>query len=186
MPILLFCTALEAKPFIPEVLAVELSRDIELFALAESRTVEGDFKTELRDGESFTTDFIGASEEDCQTWALEQMKHHKSVESQLIAIADERLASDQTIIMQYYNEGPELEFPPYGTLPPENNKWYSFRIKYKDAFAFDAALSFGAFDVVFPTYFGRKDVLTDEQGIFDVQRAEKMSVSNDGIGETSE
>ncbi|KAI1378082.1 hypothetical protein F4677DRAFT_34840 [Hypoxylon crocopeplum] len=190
MPILLFCTALEAKSIMPKLLAVEASKNIDLFALAGSREVqkEEDLKTELKEGELFETDFIGASEGDCQAWALEQMGRFNSLDKQLIAIADKRSAQDQTIVMQFYNEEPGLEFPGHGTLPPEQGKWYSFRIKYEDTFTLDSALSYGAFDVVYPTYFGRKDLLTDDQGIFDVQKAQRMSIGKetDVEGETAQ
>jgi hypothetical protein len=47
-----------------------------MFWLVESNIGPTDrpgFKHELKDDETFESDFIGASEHDCQKWAVEQM-----------------------------------------------------------------------------------------------------------------
>ncbi|KAI4596882.1 hypothetical protein KJ359_004791 [Pestalotiopsis sp. 9143b] len=178
MGILLFCTAEEAKSIVPEVLAVEQSQDIDLFVLAQYRHPEqGQEKrlVELKEDETFETDFIGASDIDCQSWAREQIPLDKSLDAELIAIVDERSARDKTIVMQFFNKKSGMDFPPYGTLPPEENAWYSFRIPYKSTFTLVAALTETAFDVAYPVYFGRKEEFTNAQGLFEVDRAESAA-----------
>lgn len=98
---------------------------------------------------------------------------------------DQRSTRDKTIIVQFFNEKPGLDFPPYGTLPPEENAWYSFRIRYNDAFTLVAALTETAFDVSYPVYFGRKDEFTNEEGVFEVQKAEKAAAGEDAAAALS-
>ncbi|KAI0411824.1 hypothetical protein F5X98DRAFT_380356 [Xylaria grammica] len=145
---LLFCTAEEAKPIVYKVVGVKLQGvDESLFYLVESRAGPRDgarsFKKELAEGEILETDFIGASESDCQT------------------------------------RGPGVEVGDEGIFPKDAGKWYDFRINYRDADVLTSSLSFGAFDVVYPVYFGRKEELTDKRGIFDVSKAEKLSIGED-------
>ena len=45
---------------------------------------------------------------------------------------------------------------------------------YEEADKVFTALSLGAFDIVYPVYFGPKDELTDERGVFDVAKAEEL------------
>ncbi|KAK9772693.1 hypothetical protein AB5N19_14294 [Seiridium cardinale] len=182
MGILLFCTAQEAKSVVPEVLATEQSQGIDLYVLAQYRNPDQarqNLTVELTDGETFESDFIGAREVECQAWAQQQILLNRSFDQELIAILDRRSALDKTIIMQFFNQKPGLDFPPYGTLPPEENVWYSFRIPYKDAFALVAALTETALDVAYPIYFGRKEEFTNEQGVFEVHRAEVAAAGKD-------
>lgn len=200
MGILLFCTAQEAKlvsalcltnvssadksdvQVVPEIMATEQSQGIDLFVLAQSRNhdqAQQNLIVELKDGETFETDFIGAREVDCQSWAQTQILLDKSLDNELIAIVDQRSALDKTIIMQFFNQKPGLDFPPYGILPPKENVWYSFRIPYKDAFTLVAALTATAFDVAYPIYFGRKEEFINEQGVFEVHKAEIAAAGKD-------
>jgi hypothetical protein len=48
----------------------------------------------LRDDETFDTDFIGASEEECQQWVKENGARVNFITHDLIAIADARSAKD--------------------------------------------------------------------------------------------
>ncbi|ETS83890.1 hypothetical protein PFICI_05766 [Pestalotiopsis fici W106-1] len=178
MGILLFCTAEEAKLVVPEILATEQSQGIDLYVLAQYRNPDQarqNSLVELKDGETFENDFIGAHETDCQSWAREQIALDKSLDAELIAIADQRSARDKTIMMQFFNKKPGIDFPPYGILPPEEEAWYSFRIPAKDAFTLVAALTETALDVAYPVYFGRKDEFTNEQGVFEVHRADNAA-----------
>jgi hypothetical protein len=83
--------------------------DVPPFLLVESRVcptgAEG-FKKGLGDDETFETEFIGASEEDCQRWVQENTRNF--IVADLIAIADARTAKDGTILIQPYQQ----EFPP--------------------------------------------------------------------------
>ncbi|KAI1772035.1 hypothetical protein F4818DRAFT_185775 [Hypoxylon cercidicola] len=173
---LLFCTAEEAKPFIPTIMSDRV------FDLVESREIPGEgerFKRTLEEGATFRTDFIGASVEECETWTQELWQRTNLGEGFMIAIADKRTASDHTISLLYYNDNSDdMEFEEFegGKLPAKNDTWYEFRIKYKDSFPIFAALSETEPDVVYPTYFGRKDECTDKDGIFDVEKAERLLV----------
>lgn len=128
----------------------------------------------LADHESFETDFIGASGQDCRAWALEKQFQINMIEQDIIAVADKRSASDDTLSIQYYNRGKGLEFGNLGILPQEEDKWYDFRIVYKDSFQVYSSLLFVTFDASYPVYFGHKNELTDEHGIFDVAKATEL------------
>src|SRR5205814_9191488 len=92
-----------------------------LFHLVESRvcpTSSEGFKTGLGDNETFETDFIGASEEDCQQWVQENAPQVKFIVPDLIAIADARSAKDGTILIQVYqHEAPPDEEELEGDVP---------------------------------------------------------------------
>jgi len=177
---------------------------VPLFHLVESRecptTSEG-FKQGLQEGEAFETDFIGASEQDCQQWVRENAPRVNFIVPDLIAIADARSAKDDTILIQKYQyeapppvdgEDDELDgsFPPFGRLPPRDkgNTWWSYRVESKGAY--DALLDlgeFGVFEARLP-YYGYKDRLTDEHGVFNVAKATRITLGEDPetvIGEES-
>jgi hypothetical protein len=153
-----------------------------IFYLVESNVCPSNregFKTELTDDETFETDFIGASEQDCKEWALEKQFQVKFIEQNIIAIVDARSARDNTLLIQYYAEEldppePALEFGEFGALPQEPNTWYDYRIDYKGAALVHIALTYGPFDTAYPTYFGRKEELTDEHGVFNVAMADRL------------
>ncbi|CAJ2507897.1 Uu.00g090830.m01.CDS01 [Anthostomella pinea] len=188
---LLFCTAEEAKPFVHKVMAVKLQgTDESLFNLVESRAgprrdaeaqsqrqSQRCFKRALGQDEAFGAEFIGAPEHECQAWALEMQARHNFIEQDLIGIADARSARDGTLLIQFYGRAPGLECgDDKGVFPreTETNTWHGFRIDYREAERVSASLQFGASEVVYPVYFGRKEELTDERGVFDVARAERI------------
>lgn len=163
-----------------------------MFHLVESRvcpTSSEGFKKRLGDNETFETDFIGASEEDCQQWAQENPRNF--IDSELITVADARTAKDGTILIQVYQsdlppEENEYErdhppFPPFGELPPrdKNNTWWSYRVDIKDApeALLDLGL-FGIFEAVLP-YYGYKDRLTNDRGVFNVAKARRITLGED-------
>lgn len=158
-----------------------------IFYLVESRAGPSDgqgFKAELNDDETFETDFIGASEQDCQQWAVEKQSQHNIIEQDIIAIADVRSATDSTLLMQHYvhkeADGEEpLQFGRYGVLPRERDTWHDFRIDPSGADNVLAALEYVTFDVSYPVYFGHKEELTDEHGVFDVARAQRLMEDED-------
>lgn len=78
--------------------------------------------------------------------------------------------------MQYYtgNLEPGLDFGRYGVLPREPDTWLDFRIDYKKAFQAYSSLQYGPIDSVYIVYFGLKNELTDESGVFDVDKAERL------------
>jgi hypothetical protein len=167
--------------FVRKALDTYEDPEVRTFYLVESRDgPSGDqrFRQTLGDDETFETDFVGASAQECQSWALDMQSRHNFIERDLIAIADVRSASDDTLSMHFYS-GEPLEYEPYGLLPRSSNTWYEFRIDHKGADKLYTSLNFGMFEFVFPVYFGRKEELTDENGIFDVERAERICATGD-------
>jgi hypothetical protein len=78
-----------------------------LFYLVQSRlcpTSSEEFELRLLDDETIETDFIGASEEDCQQWVKENAARVNFIAPDLIAIADARSAKDGTILIQVYQD----------------------------------------------------------------------------------
>jgi len=161
-----------------------------MFWLVESRICPAEykgFKHELGDGETFETEFIGASEEDCQKWEREISDEVNFINRALIAIADARTVKDQTLLIQFYQLSalptPEdnLPWPEFGDLPPpdKENTWWSYRVSFKDAAEAILALGpHGIEDNDLP-YFGLKDRLTDENGVFNVVKARCIALGED-------
>jgi len=114
----------------------------------------------------------------------------KFIISSQIAIADARIAKDGTILVQVYQqeppsyyEEPDPGFPPFGILPPRdrNNTWWSYRVNFKDApLALLDLGEFGIYETALP-YYGYKDRLTDERGVFNAVNARRI-----GLGEYPE
>ncbi|GFG09962.1 hypothetical protein IFM5058_04687 [Aspergillus udagawae] len=192
---LLFCVAEEAKPFIPKVLR-EFSTEKDappLYYLVESNICpdkrEG-FRIELQDSETFNSDFINASKEQCQNWALDKWYQAKVkfIEPNIIAIADEQSARDGTLLMSYYYpevslEEPTFEFDGWGPLPPKASTWYYFRIDHRAADDFHGSLMWFSRESAYPIYFGCPEKFTDETGVFDVFKAVKYMNGEDSDGD---
>lgn len=160
-----------------------------LFYLVDSHTLpknDEKFRMELGENETFETDWIGASEQDCQKWTLEKQYQVNWISQDVIAIADARSARDDTILIQFHSrvEPEPLEFGRYGVLPQEQNTWYNFRVELSKADPVLCSLSEGAFDCVYPVYFGHKEMLTDVHGVFDVDKAERLVRGEDPESET--
>jgi hypothetical protein len=144
------------------------------------------FRIELQDGETFNSDFINASKEQCQNWALDKWYQAKVkfIEPNVIAIADERSARDGTLLMSYYYpevspEEPTFEFNGWGPLPPKANTWYDFRIDHRAADDFHGSLLWFSRESAYPIYFGCPEKFTDETGVFDVFKAVKYMNGED-------
>ena len=161
-----------------------------MFWLVESRICPAEykgFKHELGDGETFETEFIGASEEDCQKWGRENSVKANVVNPALIAIADARTAKDQTLLIQLYHSPglltPEdmLSWPEIGEIPPSDkeNTWWSYRVSFKDAPEAILALGPEGIDENDFPYYGLKDRLTDENGVFNVVKAGRIALGED-------
>ena len=142
----------------------------------------------MGDNETFETDFIGASAEDCQQWAQANAPQVKFMAPDLITIADARSAQDGTILIQVY----QAEVPPYedereedlpltAKLPPrdKSNTWWSYRVDFQDAPC--ALLDLGEFGIpeAAVPYYGYKDRLTDERGVFNVAKAKRITLGED-------
>ena len=140
---------------------------------AGPRNDDQKFPTKLGESDSVETDFIGVSQQDCQKWALEQQSRHNFIEQNIIAIIDRRSVEDDTVIISYFNPQVDkpLRFGRFGPLPKEGDTWYDFRVKYQHAADVWATLANVEPDVAYPAYFGLKEELTDERGVFDNARA---------------
>jgi hypothetical protein len=143
--------------------------------LVESRICPKDragMKKRLGDTESFNSEFIGASVEECRNWLLEyQTPKRNWFYDGLLFIADERSAKDETLLATYNSQNPILFEVDNITLPQKAHTWYNFRIHYKDAGEMFVDLYFRPPDDVLPTYFLRTEELTDEHGIFRMDKA---------------
>lgn len=117
-----------------------------MFYLVESRTCpdnpEG-FKEELQDGETFETNFIGDSVQDCQNWVLQNQVQQKFIEQDFIAIADARSATDSTLLVKVYGRELNSEEP----VEFELNTWVDWRIEPQGAGQIWTSLFFGALEV---------------------------------------
>jgi hypothetical protein len=151
-------------------------------------TAPDNLKSVLEPDETFQSDFIGASEEDCQQWTREMAPKVNFIVPDVLVIADARGAEDDTVLVQSYqaettgtDEDLEPTFPPFGILPPPDkaNTWWSFRVKRTDAL--QAMLDLGEFGIpeTVLAYYGYKERLTDEQGVFDVARASRITLGED-------
>jgi hypothetical protein len=157
------------------------------YYLVESKTLPAErsgFKTELQDGETFESDFIGASPEECKAWTREKQFQVNFIEQDILAILDARSAQDKTIVMSCYIcpemcEPPRMIFPPFGILPrPQDaNTWSDYRIEYPYGSAIVSFWNFCGPVVTYPALLGKKEDFTDEHGVFDVAGAERFCVS---------
>jgi hypothetical protein len=132
------------------------------------------FKCQLQDGEPFESEFIGASQEECQNWAKRNWDDVNFIQENIIAIADERSARDGTLLLSYYcstAEHAQLEFEGWGFLPPRSDTWYDFRIEPRGSDDLHTDLFFAPIETAYPTYFGRPEKFTNDAGVFDVSKA---------------
>jgi hypothetical protein len=183
--------------FVREVLALSDPEEDEdplpIFYLVESRTCPADgtgFKQRLADQQAFESEFIGASAEECEQWEREQTSETNFIVHGLIAIADAQSAKDGTLLISSYQwEDPEPEedeeddapFPPFGHLPPRDkaNTWWHYRVKPEHVYWTLLDLGeFGVLEASLP-YYGYKDRITDEHGIFDTAKARRIMFGED-------
>ncbi|KAI0191618.1 hypothetical protein F4808DRAFT_443602 [Astrocystis sublimbata] len=178
--VLLFCTAEEAKPFVPQVLATDGGDGTFPYFLVESHQPPShwkDFKSTLGNDETFATEFIGASVEHCGDWALEQQQKNPMIEQDVIVILDARSVEDHSITLWFYARDEDAELLAKGQEP---NAWHDFRIPFKKAQPLVAHLLFGNADESWGVTFHRKGELTDENGIFDWDKC--IDLVNHGEG----
>jgi hypothetical protein len=148
-------------------------------------TSEQEFKQDLGENETFETDFMGSSIKDCQNWALENQQAVNFLETDLIAVVDARSAKDETILLTHYTrdsgiDEPEYEDDEFGVLPHEQAIWYDYRIDHGQEMEATLCLTtHSPYETFYPTYFGRKEALTNENGVFDVARAARFMAGED-------
>lgn len=74
------------------------------------------------------------------------------------------------------NESSENRLYPINLYPSEKNCWYDFRVDLKPEIidVILSSMSHGNIGNVLEAYYGMKEELTDENGVFDVLRAERI------------
>ncbi|KAF2675479.1 hypothetical protein BT63DRAFT_450466 [Microthyrium microscopicum] len=97
----------------------------------------------------------------------------------LIFIANERSAKDGILLAQYWP--PEnsanlvpVEYESFGSLPKELHEWYEYRFDTKLSEKVQLHLLYLDEEMMYPVYLGRKEKFTNESGIFDVARADRI------------
>lgn len=154
------------------------------YFLAESRegSAEGQqFRDRLAEGETFATDFLGASVEECGAFQLEQQRRNKKMEADSMVLLDARSGQDETVLFGYYVRSGDADL-----LPKDKRgaTWYTFRIPYTKVFAMRSAMPpYGDADETWGVYYHRKEELTDEHGVFDFDKAEELVCEGEGFVE---
>lgn len=123
------------------------------------------------DSEPLQAEF--ASHADCQRWMLQHGMHMRELDWRVLFIADKRSAEDGTLSFQFFppSEKPTNVWVNYGPLPPVTRTWYEWRIEHTDWEEAVGSMTFNPPDMVDPVYYGMKDELTDERGVFNVTEA---------------
>ncbi|KAI1292442.1 hypothetical protein F5Y03DRAFT_402951 [Xylaria venustula] len=177
---LLFCTAEEAKAFVPQVLASEEGQGIYPWALVESR--QGlrsgqPFRDRQRGDETFETDFIGASVADCGAWTLERIDNNCLFTDSMI-ILDARSAKDQTVTLCIY---PLPGDAAYLRRDQEPETWYPFRVHYLKIWNLSVEFSdTGDPHDTYGALFRRSEEFTDSNGLFDYDGALEVILAGEG------
>ncbi|KAI1360584.1 hypothetical protein F5Y08DRAFT_348653 [Xylaria arbuscula] len=184
---LLFCTAQEAKPFVYQVLQDDGQKNHAPpgnsylpYYLVQSRNIDAQdhkFIQQLAPGEDFDTDFVGTSIEECGTWAREQMKRNNSI-GPVIVTLDAQSAKDHTVILSWYAEKIDGPFLAPGQTV---NTWYHFRIPPLKVFRLETDLTMQLESEYFGVLFHRKNELTDENGVFNYDKAKELILQGEGI-----
>lgn len=101
--------------------------------MVESRREPGDerdFRSTLTENETYETDFIGSSTEDCGSWALQHWGPNTILDQDIIAIVDEQSVRDETIVFAIYLRENVGDILGNGRRPCT---WYEFRVPFKKA-----------------------------------------------------
>jgi hypothetical protein len=157
--------------------------------LVESRKMVGredKLRDELCEHDVITSEFIGASVQECRDWAMKAWENRNGyISTEYFFIADERSGKDDTLFMQFWP--PEnthnllsVNCPPYGRLP-KRLEWYEYRIEFNQSWYVGIHLKFMDANVPHFLYEGRKDEFTNEAGVFDVARIERMFKNNEKV-----
>ncbi|KAK8045443.1 hypothetical protein PG993_005467 [Apiospora rasikravindrae] len=178
----LFCTAEDAKPLVPELMNIDEKEDYWLpYFLAESRQgpAEGEqFREHLAEGEDFVNDFLGASIEECGAFELEQQEGNDMMDEDKIVLLDARSARDKTVTFCYYVRAKDANLLPNDK---KGDTWYAFRVPYTQVFKLSCYMPpCGDADEDWGVIFHRKEELTDEHGIFDLDRATELCIQGEG------
>ncbi|KAH7350240.1 hypothetical protein BKA66DRAFT_613930 [Pyrenochaeta sp. MPI-SDFR-AT-0127] len=131
------------------------------------------FKKKLEDEDTIESDFIGASEEDCQEWLLNEQDQVNFMEFDILFIADARSANEDTLLAKVYKRQ-QIVYGHGKKLPPRPYSWYEFNINFKEAWMLHSDVNFGPASAVDPVYYERKIEAVDENGLFSVVEADRL------------
>ena len=133
----------------------------------------------IKDSDTIESEFIGASEKDCEDWMLKEQDEVNFMDYIILFIADARSAKDDTIIASVYRQeqGVYADKATGLKVPPEPFTWFRFRIDFKEAWLLHCDVNYGPPPEVWPFYFARKDEATDEDGVFSVTKANDLIYS---------
>ncbi|KAH8680675.1 hypothetical protein BX600DRAFT_2737 [Xylariales sp. PMI_506] len=180
---MLFCVDEEAKALAPKILSSFSDDWAQCFRYYLAEKKEGpapgeSFRDSLPEGESFETDFINATLEECGSWVLQQQEHNNRMDQDVLAILDKRSAKDETVVLGFYLRDVVAEF-----LRPDQkaNQWYSYRVPYQKVPKICSHLPYGFEVESYGVYLHRKEELTDEQGIFDLDKAMELIDNGEGV-----
>lgn len=133
-------------------------------------------RQQLNKDEPFKAEWIGASEEDCEAWAMDMQYRVNYIEQDHIVILDAQSARDGTVLVKEYVHALELdpddEEPAFSIK--EVNTWHNFRMEPQYVLAFNTDLTYGLATTAEPVYYGLKKELTDAHGIFDYKKAKRI------------
>lgn len=156
----------------PSVHSDQLRLDLYLME-TKAQIVSTKPRMELQEEESFETDFLGASVEECGDFLRINRHSYKWWTSGLLFVVDERSAQDHTVVLaKYAHSDTAIDGGCYGQLPPEENRWYTWRLRVPHLQSAIEVLGFGNLHTAWSVYFGNRDYLTDQDGIFDGAEAE--------------
>lgn len=135
----------------------------------------------LKDGQSFESDFTGAPLDECRSWALRQ-HNNPAMDADSIAIVDAQSIRDQTVTLELYVSGVENKALRRDQRP---DSWHGFRVPYQKLFQLLAQIT-EDFDETWGVCFHRKEELTDENGVFDLDRAIELIIQGEGFVDIAE
>lgn len=81
---------------------------------------------------------------------------------------------DDTVLIQQFFKGedePWMYNDDGCKLPPKEDTWFEWRVKYEYTIKAWACLRHGPFVNVHPVFYALKEKLTDAQGVFDFEKA---------------
>lgn len=103
----------------------------------------------------------------------------------VIVIADERSARDDTVLLRFHHDYPGIEFQEWGVLPREareHDAWVDFKVDYRKTETVVTSILYVSPGLSYPAYFGHKEDFTDENGVFNIEKAEEheITISHEG------
>lgn len=139
-------------------------------------------KDKVEPDEIIRSDFFGATEEECRAWAREHGNRYRMIDSSWFAMADPDSVRLNCLSLQIWVDADQPEsYGHFGVIPRDGgDKWYTFRLLPDHAAEMMAQIEFynGAPQDNDIPYFGFIKELTDENGVFDFEKATEIKLGN--------